>query len=70
VRKFAKQRIWNNGKQWSPEIKDNISKGMRKYWAEMCDEARKCMIFCSRYHLIVTVNPMPLAEQNKSTLST
>ncbi|MGA7367903.1 MAG: hypothetical protein WBX01_02150 [Nitrososphaeraceae archaeon] len=34
---YKKNGIWNKGKRWSEQTKNNISKGMRKYW----DKKRK-----------------------------
>ena len=34
-------RIWNNGKQWPPEVKQNISEGMIRVWNHRRGKANK-----------------------------
>jgi hypothetical protein len=42
-KRFETQVIWNKNIDWPSSVKDNISKGMRKYWSEMDDEQRQKM---------------------------
>ncbi|MGC1132789.1 MAG: NUMOD3 domain-containing DNA-binding protein [Nitrososphaeraceae archaeon] len=51
--RFKEKTIWNNGVPHTSDTKENISKGMRRYWSEMSDEQKQKM-----YDMLARIRPV------------
>jgi hypothetical protein len=53
-KRFENDSIWNKNLYWPDSVRENISKGMKKYWQDMTPEQRERM--CERLDRIRPVS--------------